>query len=57
MMAASDPPTEAELVVVFGSSPGQGFIGFVKDTSSGGSMWLVQFDGVTWWILEMTAAV
>jgi hypothetical protein len=52
----SDPPTALELNALFPAAAA-GIIAFVKDTSSGGSMWLVQFDGVTWWILEMTAAV
>jgi hypothetical protein len=52
----SDPPTAAELNAIFPVAVA-GFMGFVKDTSSGGSMWLVTYDGATWWVVEMAAAV
>lgn len=49
------PPTDAQLDALFPAHP-DGFIGFVKDTTSGGSAWLVMYHG-GWWYIEMTLAV
>jgi hypothetical protein len=53
----SDPPTAAELAAIFGSNPGNGLLGGVKNNGSGGKLYLVRFyDGVFYYV-EMTAAV
>lgn len=55
--AVSDPPTAAELAAVFGSNPGEGFVGGVKDNISGGKLYIVRFfDGIFYYV-EMAAAV
>jgi len=51
----TDPPTSAELSAIFGSDPGDGFIGLIQDTSSAGSLYLAVFNN-GWWVLEFTAA-
>lgn len=51
----SDPPQDSELDAIFPVHP-DGFIGFVKDTTSGGSLWMVTYHG-GWWYVEMTLAV
>lgn len=50
----SSPPLDVELDAIF---PGvtDGFVGFVHDTTSGGSVWLVMYDS-GWWYLEMLLA-
>lgn len=53
----SDPPTEAELAAVFGSNPGDGFIGYVQGTDSAAKMYHVVFYGGTFYYEEMAAAV
>jgi hypothetical protein len=55
--ALSDPPTAAELAAVFGSDPGDGFIGYVQGTDSAAKMYHVVFYGGTFYYQEMTAAV
>jgi hypothetical protein len=51
----TDPPTAAELNAIFGATPGDGFIGLVQDTSSGGSLYLAIYSG-GWWVLELALA-
>lgn len=51
----SDPPTDGELDAIFPTHP-DGFIGFVQDTTSAGSLWLVVYNG-GWWYVEMALAV
>lgn len=53
----SDPPTEAELQAIFGSNPGDGFIGYVQGTDSFAKVYHVVFASGLFYYLEMTAAV
>lgn len=54
----SDPPTDAELDALFGTPAaiGVGWHCFVKDTSSGGKLYLVTSDGSNWWTFTGTLA-
>jgi hypothetical protein len=51
----SSPPLDAELDAIF-TGVTDGFIGFVQDTTSGGSLWLVAYNG-GWWYAELTLAL
>ncbi len=51
----SSPPTGAELDALFPDAD-TGYMALIKDTSSGGSLWLVVYDGASWWVLEFGAA-
>lgn len=55
--AISDPPTEAELQGVFGSSPGDGFIGFLQATDSAAKTYLIFYFAGTYYYQELTAAI
>ena len=54
--ALSDPPTAAELAGIFGSNPGEGFLGFVQDSDSAAKLYLVFFGGGVFYYQELTAA-
>jgi len=51
----SDPPTDAELDALFPAKT-DGFVGFVKDTSSAGPLYIVAYYG-GWYYVELTLAV
>ncbi|MBU1067207.1 hypothetical protein KKE60_05440 [Patescibacteria group bacterium] len=51
----SSPPTDAELEAIFPVHP-NGFMGFVQDTTSGGSLWMVVYNS-GWWYIEFALAV
>lgn len=53
----SDPPTNAELSAIFGSSPANGFLGFVQSTESGQAVYFIFAAGGDFYYLEMTKAV
>ena len=55
----SDPPTDAELDALFGTpgSVGRGWHKFIKDTSSGGKLYLIVSDLSNWWTFTGTLAV
>jgi hypothetical protein len=52
----SDPPTEAELISVFGSSPVDGFLGFIQSSDSAGKVYIIFTAGGSFFYLEMTLA-
>lgn len=55
--SVSDPPTESELIAIFGTTPGDGFIGFVLGTDSPVKMYQVFFNSGIFYYVELTAAV
>lgn len=55
----SDPPTDAELDGIFGTpaTVGQGFVGFVQDSTSGLRTYLIYSDGTSWYYIAFDIAV
>jgi hypothetical protein len=55
--SVSDPPTDAQLKSKFGNPPIEGFIGFLKNTSSGSNkVYKIFADGTDYFYQELTKA-
>jgi hypothetical protein len=55
--SVTDPPTDAELKAKFGATPTEGFIGFLKNTTSGSNkVYIIFADGTNYFFHELTKA-
>jgi hypothetical protein len=55
----SNPPTEAEIIAIFGpaASAGSGFVGYIDDAGGGANVYQVSSTGAKWVIWTGTIAV
>ena len=52
----SNPPTDAQLDAAFGTVPA-GFIGLLDDNNANTNVWLIGWNGTSWWYEALTKAV
>lgn len=55
----SDPPTEAEIIAIFGTAAaaGSGFVGYINDNNGNTKIWQVASTGTKWIYWGGTVAV